>query len=390
MKYVFVCGNIYHLYLSNVYRNYLLSLKDCRVDLILSNDKFDNVAELNSGWSNVYPVNKKVTKGKLDSIYILSQMKKTRKKLKSIYKNNENICTIVFIDHTPVNRTIIKFMKELNTNNKVLLVEEGLGLYTDKDSTSKKSLIKGYVYKLFGIDGPSNMIQGENPRVDAIIAKNIQLISKTKKEGKKLIQQSEGIFSQKYIEDFSKVYFGNRNTTLKANLQYDFIYIGQNLGIENESIAIKNILKLIPSNKSILIKPHPREDVNKYQDILRNLKNCRLIDNCFMQFPVELITQLLSINCVLTPYSSAGLNLKQINNKLSIIYLFKIFNLEVNSIEKLINELQIEGIFIVDNLEDLLTILSNLIDTHKEKGYSQNDLNKLTEIEGLTIFTRTS
>ncbi len=380
MKVIFVCGNVFHLYLATSYKDYLKSKINADFELLLLNTSFGSVKEMKSDWNKVVILNKKVTKGRYNSLLVLLKMKSVMKKMEQLYTGKDHIILFTFLDHTPIMKKIINHIKKINNKNSLYLVEEGLGLYTEKNNKgiSKR---KKFFYSMLDVDKPYEIIQGENEKIDGIILQNPDYLPSNKKIDKKMIVQGNSVFSEENINRFCELYFSVPIESEQNITKYDFLFIGQNFTNEKDILLLKEILKIIPKNMNIIIKPHPRENEGKYSEIVKNLDNCTIVNKIYHNFPIELLQKRLSVKTVLTFYSSAALNFKKNDPSLQIIFLYKLLNLKIDSLEKIVRSNEADGISIIENTIDFQKTISKSNKTHVESLSEKNShLEEMEEV----------
>lgn len=154
--------------------------------------------------------------------------------------------------------------------NKIILVDEGTALYIKK---SKKEFFINIIYVmfskiLFGVRLRYYIVMGQDSRIDIIYARRLDLI-------------------QNKIKDIE--YIG-LTTSFKVNIdrvnKSDKILLISSPYSEDNMLSIKYEHELLLSvlnycvhtNMFIYIKPHPREDISKF-DFIKKHKNTSIIDN---------------------------------------------------------------------------------------------------------------
>ncbi len=215
-----------------------------------------------------------------------------------------------FNDVDPVTQWILK-----NTSNKngVSLIEEGIGLY--RNTTKRyETLFKIAGKILFGGTFENVRRIGESSCVKTIMCSSPEKLSD--------IQKTKTINLMPSI-DYNKI---TKTIGIELICGTDW-FIGQPLvedGVMSEKEYLNGIQQLISisqkKGREIVIKPHPREKIEKYCNL-----GLRVINN--FEIPIELLIDTTNQTIVYTYYSSAVLNLCRLPN-INGIVLYKAFNLE--------------------------------------------------------------
>lgn len=253
-----------------------------------------------------------------------------------------------FSDQEVTTNKIISILKK-NKSNKLILVEEGLALYTISYTRISLKTLLGNI--LCGVCTQNYF--GESKSFDTVFAIEPNCVHK-RFMCKKVIKQSD-IFLD---TDFLK----------KLRIQSDFIRGGNRkkllilgdpvneLGID-EVEYVNSIIGIVNNCKDdydIYIKPHPRENVNIYKCI----KNCTII-NDYKWLPVELIATKYSFDALISIISSASINIARIDSRIKAFMTFKIYRFNLQ--DEIVDRMKMyKNIVIVDSFNDLF------IDLHSE------------------------
>lgn len=244
-------------------------------------------------------------------------------KLSVCQKNIVNI--VVFNDVDPEIQWIINY---INKTGKVILVEEGIGLYRDIDKRFSIAW-KLFGKMIFGYQFKNIKRIGESKKVEQIICKKSALLSVRQKH--------------KEIYPFSNInieLLKSRLSTLEYIEEKNW-FIGQPLvedGILDEKKYLKIIIHLKNICPSLVIKPHPRENRNKYK-VMNGIKVVEDNDT-----PMELMLNYKDNYHFFTFYSSAILS---VSNYGKAFALFKIANIKLTKeIENIFLE---SSVFVVEN-----------------------------------------
>lgn len=242
----------------------------------------------------------------------LLEILKFRRNMTQLKKSiaNFNIGFIyAFNDVNPVDQWIINNFKH---RKDVCIIEEGIGLY--RNTIKRNKLMLALFGKLFfGLKYENIDRIGENSNVTSIICSNVSYLSDKQK--------------QKNINLLNKIDFLELSKRLNIKqISNKYWFIGQPLvedGVLGEREYINGIIKLQDnirgkSNPIIVVKPHPREKIEKYN----LLKNAIIVHE--YDIPVELLVNNADEVRIYTYYSSAILSLAKLQNCTSYC-MYKLF-----------------------------------------------------------------
>src|SRR5699024_10129058 len=219
---------------------------------------------------------------------IINRSKKTTNRLQIGFKNRGNIMRvknivksqnieqlIVFKDNDIINQTLIDIAFKKNV--KITLIEDGLGLYTLPEeglSIRRQNKIKKYFFSY-----PEFVIntQGINPKVNEIIASSTELLPEEKTVEKSLINKLR--LDQLSREQIERLYdyfnINNKLFDLDQTEKPTILFIGQPfsenklLDYAKEKAALDSVIYYLVNKKvNVIIKPHPSENIKKYNDYL--------------------------------------------------------------------------------------------------------------------------
>lgn len=224
-------------------------------------------------------------------------------------KCNSTRNIVSFNDVDPVSQWI---MANIKHTGKCYIIEEGIGLY--RDTKKRHEQIFQYVGKiLFGYSFQNVKRIGECIYTDGIICKDAEKLSPIQKS--KIVIQME------------KNDFSNLADKLKIKRIYKKAwFIGQPL-VEDGVLSIEEYIGLIQLlidkdclNNNIMIKPHPRENIDKYLQLEREMNISICMAN---EIPAELLIDNSKETKIYTLYSSAVRNFSNTKN-LSVEVLYKL------------------------------------------------------------------
>lgn len=235
-----------------------------------------------------------------------------RKNMRTFYGSINN-CIIgniyAFNDVDPVSQWI---MANIKHNGKCYVIEEGIGLYRDTNKRHEQ-LFKYGGKILFGSTFQNVSRIGECKYTNVIICRESHKLS--------TIQKSKDVMRME------KVDFTHLANELKIRRLYKKAwFIGQPL-VEDGVISLEEyigfIWQLVDKDAlkgALMIKPHPREGVDKYKRLVEELDISICPSN---EIPVELLIDNSRETNVYTLYSSAVRNLCNTQN-ISVEVLYKL------------------------------------------------------------------
>lgn len=143
---------------------------------------------------------------------------------------------------------------------------------------------------------------------------------------------------------------------------------------------LKEIFEILNDDYDIIVKPHPREDIEYYKEIPNiSIMNCR--EDKWI--PFELLIKKMKFEILLTTVSSAAFNAYEIKDDIKVIYLYKLFeNLTLD--ERIIQQYgKMNNIYIPTNIEMLKTSISNpLIERDIHFDIKDDDIVHIKKIMG--------
>lgn len=102
------------------------------------------------------------------------------------------------------------------------------------------------------------------------------------------------------------------------------LYAGQPLdefSVKTERELLLSLFRILSSKRKVYIKPHPRESAEKYDFLCEQYPDIVILNNDYGVLPLECMTFLFHISCMITFESSGGVNAALINKDIQIIFL---------------------------------------------------------------------
>ena len=321
MKVIFIALTSYQLYISSVYALY-----------IKEKDLANNISIISVGIPNYFlfdndnieffyidDLNKSYIKRVWQRLYWGGRLFNFCPLKKVISGNNNQI--FIYNDNEPVTAKIIKEVKKYE-NSKVTIIEEGIGIYSTTEVSKRGSVFRKLITMILGSPMQYKAI-GDNSYIDNVICGNTALYeSLSKARGKRILYQNkEQIFRYKHEKLKSIV-----QDKTHINYHPDIMILGQPFSPFGELTGAEKeyydkLISLIPKDFQIMIKPHPRDAVGKYEQYVSD--RCFVISNEQALLPIEVIVKYFEINYVISFNSSAGINIAACSPKTKCIFTFK-------------------------------------------------------------------
>lgn len=248
-------------------------------------------------------------------------------KIKSIVSAREKILLFVYNDLNPVSYKIMRLVKKYSLENMVVIVDEGLAIYTDTKidlHLNLKFRIREFILKyLFGSPSHYKAI-GDDERVDFVIVGDVELYKTLKKaENKGVIKQNKkSLFSADFIEDYMSTFFNIELDKTECSI----LVVGQNYSgkgsiTEQEEVLLKEVGEIFDNIGKTIIKPHPTDNTDKYNNIVNKFNNLSVIDPQLSKIPMECIFGYFNSDYLVTLNSSAALNIASCFPEKKVIFL---------------------------------------------------------------------
>ncbi|MCG5102600.1 polysialyltransferase family glycosyltransferase [Oceanobacillus alkalisoli] len=369
MKNIFVCYNYLTLYkaIYNI-RHYQQGNKNVIIyrnlvsKLPSNTKKYFNVTEFmigNSGVSSIFP------KKYINEFRKISLTKKISSFIKREVSGDEPANLFVYKDNEKIESTIIETFKYVTRGKgKVILTEEGIGLYGELVHTKRKiGLLSMLAQRLLGLSEFSlkKYPQGYNPNVDKVVCSNRDQFNKIKGRKELTIYEQKNIFNKENVEYFVKDILGINHLDYELYSKLNYVYLTQPLKDINVSIdEEKKILESLSINscEGILIKRHPRDKLER--DFGVNSETHELKGR-LNNIPFECFFPFMGNPIMLSCNSSACFNILADNPNANVILLHKIMKRKVSN--NVIERIKHHGVYIPNDLEELNKVVKELLRT---------------------------
>lgn len=230
--------------------------------------------------------------------------------LKKVIRKDIPVCLFLFNDNEPVTNKLLREIKT-KTDSIAVLMDEGIGSYADTNNIniSYKQVFRIMFTSLLGSPMQYKAI-GDNPLIDLALVSNKDLyITLEKSNGQKVFRQDVRELYRRtdlFLEEYYKIG--------KDFLKCDVVYLGQPF-YENSDISFEeekyicHLIDLIPSTLRIIIKPHPRDKIGKYNSLEKKYKNVSVISKELESVPLECIVGFIDAKILVGHNSSALINI---------------------------------------------------------------------------------
>lgn len=322
-KHIFLALTTYHLMISDIYASYILnSYGEKSVVIYLGNENILNIKSDSYEFVQLPNLNKNFSSRIWQRLYYSGRLF-SFSPLSNVIKDVTNSILFVFNDYYPLSRALIEHMTE--NNNIVCLIDEGIGTYAKY--LSRPFLIKDHIRNLFTKMLGAPMVYaaiGESPEIRYAIVENPELY-KDKECSKNQVVIGQ---DKKRIFYFSDLFIKHICNTNLNKLSGEILFLGQPLmESDSESEIEKEFLNKVfdcfrEIGKTVIIKPHPRENIKKYSRLCENQKVV-IVDEFFSILPVECLVNTYGVKFVVAYNSSAAINIAKCFPGIHVILLLK-------------------------------------------------------------------
>jgi Alpha-2,8-polysialyltransferase (POLYST) len=242
--------------------------------------------------------------------------KKILKQVSTFIKDQQPGKLIVFKDNDYVNAAGIEASVHLKT--KVLMLQEGLGIYTKHRFNWKAYMIHSLL-RLVGYPKIYSHVQAMHPEIKWIAVNDQQQFPEEKKKGRVILDLPSQLPPHDKLVELSQLIGLQIND--QSSSKKTVLFLGQPLSeiglveAETEKKYLKKVISIIDDlDMELYIKPHPSENKKKYLTLSEKVQLCPEF------IPAELLPLFMQFHSVLTASSSAGDNM-YLNYNLPVFYL---------------------------------------------------------------------
>lgn len=303
------------------------------------------------------------------------------------YFNNRNILSdakqlvneikpsglVVFKDNGHLSYTCIEEAYKIGC--KVVMIEEGLSLYigSEQKVTGLYRLIKQTVKTILGMPNPRLYLAGENPKIGLLAAKLPEALQTAKTTGKEVVKLPRLHISDKISEEFIQLTM-NQSIERRCDKK-TVLYIGAPLSEQkvmnetDEKVVLMELFKRLSNeNYRIIVKPHPRDNPEKYLQI-PYIEEKLVLDKAI---PVEVFPLVFDIDFIITPFSSSASNISM-GFGIDGAYIYKLFSYDLTNVRTYFNNQksnQYDKMTIISSIDSIIAQIEKCTFEKKEKTKS--------------------
>ena len=272
-------------------------------------------------------------------------------------KNNSDTIYCFYSDINYCTQKHIHILKK-GVNNKIILLEEGLGVYCDNKTFLPMK------YKIPVVLAGAKICHqiGETKCIDAAIIKHPELASKLIKSNiAKIIKQDEFLRDERFLNALIK--------RVKTNSKLQFhqgrkkiLFLGapyREVQVERkEYISVLNsLIKVAGDGYDFVIKKHPREIADTYKDV-----NDAIIldDSEYKGLTAELIFKIFQFDVLINYNSAAAYNILEDSSDKTIIFIYGLFKSSHHSVQLAQNVIGIPNVYRVNNMREYKEALASV------------------------------
>jgi len=368
MKIIFICFNYLTLYkaICNINKVYA----DCECLIIFRTSVSDAPSNIHQYYKVIeISVDRERSNKYLDVIQWGLVIRRTVDAMKMEIDTAKQMILVVFKDNEKVESTLIeKFKEYTRQTGKVVLMDEGIGIYEKYLPRKTLGFKWAMVQKCFGMSAYflNNYPQGFNPLVDEVVCSDVSLFVQKGRDYLKVSEQ-RNLFTFENCRFFIEEIMGYFYKEIEKYMQFDHVFLTQPeesflLTGYDENDILNDIC--INSGKRILIKKHPRDRRSKCNQENKNTMIYELEDK-FNDIPFECLYGIMNSPVVITYCSSAYKNIIIDNEDAKIILLYKLLNdRRINKIMEDLEQNYDKRIFIPDSMEELGRIVRKIANTN--------------------------
>lgn len=301
----------------------------------------------------------------------------------------------VFNDNEPITNRIIREASR-DRSNKIIIIEEGIGIY-EKTKCKKLNLKQNLRLLLTWMLGSPMQYKavGENDFISYAIVGEVELYEQLDKAQNQIVirQNKIAIYSQ------AAQFLNRLGISCNDYSDYPVVYIGQPINEYGEMVDREKeyISSLINNFGKILIKPHPRDLKGKYDDLIKEHKNCKVLEDELSILPFESLIGALSVEVVISINSSAGINIAKTFPNIKCVFTYDMS--EAKKCIELLNNGYVEmnkklftspydNVLIpksIEELNDAMSIIkkNNYKKRQLEINYELTEMKKIVEITNI-------
>lgn len=237
---------------------------------------------------------------------------------------------MVGLDNNGFVKNVMEIISRKRNPHKIVLYEEGMALYDEHKRT-----LKEIVEYHFGKKGVYKGVVGRSRRVNTIFAQWPENLPDWKRKNRTIVLQSD-VFSDKKL--LSEMVLQDKKLRQMKNFfegKRILLYLGypikehdRSFRMKKEIALINDLISVLPEDYLILIKGHPRENINKYKVFNENPK-CVIFDKSIAWYPIECLLPLFPIKVAVTCASTSVINISERLPECKAVYTYKYLGIEI-------------------------------------------------------------
>ncbi len=242
--------------------------------------------------------------------------------LAEYFKHLSECHLFVFNDNEPISNKLMRITHK-GRHNSISIIEEGIGIYEITQLSGRKlnarQLFRYAVTWILGSPMQYKAV-GENKMIKNAVVSDVELFCKLDKaKGKTVLFQDKRALYRR-----ADGFLARNNLRCDGYEEYETLYLGQPL---NETGTMSSgeedyILFLLKDIGKVLIKPHPREQMDKYDELVQKNSNIKILDGDIALLPLECLLSVLHVKILISFNSSAGVNLAKANPDITSIFTY--------------------------------------------------------------------
>lgn len=253
-------------------------------------------------------------------------------KLASYTEGASELIVFSFNDQELINSRFLAYIQEKGLKARSILVEEGLGTYAGAVKR-EYTIAARFVNQLLGVHLPQGI--GSSPVIDTLLVKHPEWVPGEKLCAREVFRQSNIFADPSWFGMLGALKDEIRHTFGETDRRKVVLWLGQpnretGVSAEDEKALLLYLCKNLGSEYRFVIKRHPREETDKYDDIVRETGAEQLELGELSWIPVEFAAHMLDVFMAVTLYSSAPVNLLEIGAAEYAVYTYKLFGLTLD------------------------------------------------------------
>lgn len=278
--------------------------------------------------------------------------------IRRLVRDNPKVDLYLYLDHWEIMPTIIDYFSSKVPDNRICILEEGLGLYSPYQPLTEAHFgIKKILFDIIGLSSYcfTTCTIGVHPKVNTVFCQDVGRLRNTKKINSEKIKYEGKIITTDNSMMFLKALGFSDDLFIRELMSFKYVFLTQPMTSILESrkldTLIGQIIDVLKQHGRVLIKKHPRDTSSYYKYVNESVIICK---DDYNLIPFECFFPLVNQATLIT-FNSSCCNNVETNNK--SIFLYRLLqNEEFSALcDKTISES--DKIEIVNSIEELVEIL---------------------------------